>query len=1297
MEHTANKNPAAHTQGRYHTILPSMQEFFHSAKEQLEQEWTSCHMLKSCPVFFNITNFHLYNAAYGIESGDQCLRQIAALLQKYFPDRLITHLGADHFAVLADAADVKIRVEAVCHEARFLLTSPNIELKAGIRYLTKLSPDTSVHFLFDNDAALACHSVKQDATRHFAVYTEEMGRLHRLRNYVLENFETALQNEYIKIYYQPVIRSLNGKICGAEALARWEAPEHGLLSPDIFIPVLEEANLIHQLDLYMVRGVAKRLRFLMDQDTPVCPVSVNLSRLDFQLTDLASDIESILKRYGLPRCLIHLEITENALTAQNQSIKKGIREFQLMQYQVWLDDFGSGYSSLNVLKDFHFHTLKLDMAFLRPFTKKSRTILTAIIRMAKELGIHTLAEGVETKEQADFLRGIGCEKMQGYYFGRPLPEEESHERCHDQSLKIETEEEDTLFSQAGLIDISRALPVAIVYDDNENIRILQCNSAYLKTLNSIGTKNLSDSNYFLSAPDFPMRHKFRRFINKAKQSGQSESMTYVDNGQYLRVNLKTIAQVGQKAIHRAELYNISIDEAVKDRESRRFDQIVRNIILTFEGLWYLDMQYDTLDIIESVSPQYKAGMSIPHIDEALSVFASRYIHPSDRQRFQELFKKDNFYEAASDSHCSEVSAPFRMLRTNGSFDWLFFTGIVMVKSPAKDVLIYLTKNPLDHLPDRQQLILEMLKSYGMEQNLFTPPDSGLQHVFWQTFLHHTKSKFFWKDRQHRFLGASRAYLNWLGLADEACIIGKTAQEVGISLDVKGRLQKEENVMYTGKAIEHAAETVIFQQKLYYVYASKYPIYQREKIIGIMVFLEETKCLKRKDEHLPKSAAAAPSIHFPYELFENTADGIVITDLETYDVLYCNPAMRRSLHLAPDAPCKGEKCYALMAGLTAPCEDCVRPQLSYGHAHKRVFHNPIAGLDFLLQDTIISYQGRNCQFTRILNLADYIHRDTHVKETLFREASINDAIRLGMYELNPEDGIKRILARIGQQLHAERMLIIEEQDSNVQVTYHWTGDKAKDLPSDFPAIPRTELWPLFNLFAQKQTISLPDLDAFWNIHPDYAPHLPGIRQLVASRLILDGQPLGFVEAVNPAPEHIHDAALLLSTLTRFLAILLRNRDMMKRLEHLSKVDQLTGIMNRRGLLDRISALPADRCYAFFFGDLNGLKETNDTQGHEAGDRLIQSAAAVFVHVGGENNVFRMGGDEFLMLYEARDEQSAKAIEQKLNEHFAAAKISIALGWTLATTPIDNIDPVLARADSLMYQQKILHHRTRHKHS
>lgn len=159
------------------------------------------------------------------------------------------------------------------------------------------------------------------------------------------------------------------------------------------------------------------------------------------------------------------------------------------------------------------------MTFLHPFTRKSRTILTAIIRMAKELGIHTLAKGIETKEPADFLREIGCEKMQGFYCGKPLPEE-ACERRQDRSLKIETMQEALLFSQAGLIDVSRVLPVAIVFDGGQDVRILQCNAAYRKTLRSTGTKNLADRTTFSALRISPCGRNSAVSSTKPKQAAK---------------------------------------------------------------------------------------------------------------------------------------------------------------------------------------------------------------------------------------------------------------------------------------------------------------------------------------------------------------------------------------------------------------------------------------------------------------------------------------------------------------------------------------------------------------------------------------------------------------------------------------------------------------------------------------------------------------------------------------------------------------------------------------------------------
>lgn len=784
------------------TDLPPMQVFFEAAQEQLEQEWEHLHALRSCPVFFNITNFHLYNATYGIEQGDRCLHRIAEILQKNFPGRLLTHLGADHFAVLADTADVTDRIEAACHEVQAFIANTNIDLKAGIRYLSQPPADAPLNLAFDNEAALACKSIQKDATRHYAVYTNEMGRLHHLQNYVRENLNSALASRHIKVYYQPIIHALSGKVCGFEALARWESPDYGLLSPAVFIPVLEEARLIDKLDRYIVERVAENLHDHIKQKRNILPISVNLSRIDFQLFDPVAFLEDVLHRYQLARHLLCLEVTENALVLQDDAIRQGLRHLQQEGCKVWLDDFGSGYSSLNVLKDYRFHTLKLDMAFLHPFTKESRTIVTSIIRMAKELGIHTLAEGVETKEQAEFLRDIGCEKLQGFYYGRPLPGRDCYAYCRERGMEFETMQEVLLLSQAGLIDVSQPTPISIIYDDSVDLQFLQVNQAYLKALQSMGTKTMTDSNRFLLDPDYPMHRKFRRFADQAIKSGRTETMTYVDNGQYMRVNLRTIARVGHHYIHRAELYNISLDEAVKDKSAHHFDNILRNILLMFEGIWYLDTEHETLEIIEPLTDDRRERSTNRDIAGTLHHFADYYVHPKDRERFLRFTDCRDFHQRAAESQSATITEPFRLLRSNGNFDWFFITGLALLKSPAKGILFCIARPRITTPEEIQPQLFEMLESCGITSASFAVVQEDVSHALWQAFLKHSHEKIIWQDRSHCILGVSQSIIDWLGIPEDA-LIGKTPQELSYCVDRQELYAMDERVMSTGTTLRDA--------------------------------------------------------------------------------------------------------------------------------------------------------------------------------------------------------------------------------------------------------------------------------------------------------------------------------------------------------------------------------------------------------------------------------------------------------------------------------------------------------------
>lgn len=325
---------------------------------------------------------------------------------------------------------------------------------------------------------------------------------------------------------------------------------------------------------------------------------------------------------------------------------------------------------------------------------------------------------------------------------------------------------------------------------------------------------------------------------------------------------------------------------------------------------------------------------------------------------------------------------------------------------------------------------------------------------------------------------------------------------------------------------------------------------------------------------------------------------------------------------------------------------------------------------------------------------YLQRHAAHEKVLYQELSVNDIIRAGMYELDAENGIRKMMHRLGSLLDADHVLIAEEDETLLRFSYFWEARTAQPISRTIKPFPREEIRLLYEKFIKDQVFNIDDVEQFCR-ESGYAPRLPNLHRLIFARLRLDDHIYGYLEVVNPAHEQMEKALPLLRALARFFSILLRNRNLMQRIDRLSKVAPLTGVMNRRGLLDSLKELPVGT-YAFFFGDLNGLKETNDKLGHDTGDRLIQSAASVFVHSCLTNAVFRMGGDEFLMIQAVQDEQEASAINDRLHDRFRAAGISISLGFSMAALPAANIDTVLAEADCHMYKEKVEHHKTRHQH-
>ncbi len=392
---------------------------------------------------FDIPNFKLYNERYGFKKGDELLCALGRSLHAIFEDGVVARFSDDHFVVCysGNKENVIPLVEKVHRKMmRAEDADKKVRVKTGIYYMEDRRPEIG---LACDHARLACNSIKGRYDVNYCVYDEMLRDNMRKQQYVVDHIETAIEKEYIQVYYQPVIRIKTGKICGYEALVRWKDPKIGLLSPADFVETLEQFHLIHLIDKYVVQKVCQDYRMLKDAGKPVVPVSVNLSRLDFELCDIFGIIEEARSKYDIPRNMLDLEITESALNDNVGYIKAECDKMRELGYHIWLDDFGSGYSSLNTITEYAFDVIKLDLIFLRSLDKNPKTgkLMQYIITGARGLGLSPLCEGVETEKHLEFLREIGCERAQGYFFGKPMPLEETREHTLAKGLTWEEEGE----------------------------------------------------------------------------------------------------------------------------------------------------------------------------------------------------------------------------------------------------------------------------------------------------------------------------------------------------------------------------------------------------------------------------------------------------------------------------------------------------------------------------------------------------------------------------------------------------------------------------------------------------------------------------------------------------------------------------------------------------------------------------------------------------------------------------------------------------------------------------------------
>lgn len=443
-------------------------------------------------VRFDIDRFKMINNFYGVKEGDRVLRGVADELRKVstaFDQFIYGRLENDIFAICMPYKEqnIELLINALQIKMKKINKDYNIKVSCGVYVVNDADMDVSEMY---DKASLAARSCKGKFDRSISYYNEDMINDMRQEQFIINEVNRAIEEEQFEVYLQPKINLVTDRSYGAEALVRWNHPERGMISPGEFVPVYERNGIIGRLDQYMWRHVCQLLRKWLDEGKNPNPISVNVSRVNIYNPHLVKILKNLITEYQIPTELLNLELTESAFMEDQDLIMKTMSRLHKLGFKIMMDDFGSGYSSLNVLKDMEIDYLKVDMKFLQDeqFNGKGEKVLTSVIRMAKWLHLPSIVEGVETLEQVDFLKCIGCEYAQGYYYAKPMPvadyedfvarEQEAGAKCStEENMTIVNELWNTRSSVSRLFDMLE-MPVAVYEYRNDKLELLRTNTRY---------------------------------------------------------------------------------------------------------------------------------------------------------------------------------------------------------------------------------------------------------------------------------------------------------------------------------------------------------------------------------------------------------------------------------------------------------------------------------------------------------------------------------------------------------------------------------------------------------------------------------------------------------------------------------------------------------------------------------------------------------------------------------------------------------------------------------------------------
>ena len=724
----------------YLTGLPNMGYFFELSRIGREQILKSG--VKPCVLFFDLCGMKTYNQKFGFAEGDKLLIEFSRMIAKKFGPDNCGRFGGDHFCAYTGEIGLDKALDEILEESKWINGGQNLPVRIGVyKYIGELvNPSIAC-----DRAKRACDAVRSSYFSCISYFDEEMLQAAEEREYVITNIDKALSEGWIQVYHQPIIRTANGRVSDEEALARWDDPVRGMISPSVFIPVLEDAKIIYKLDLFVAKEIIKKMKEQIARGIYVVPESVNISRADFNICDIVEEITKLVDESGIGRDKLTIEITESGVGTDVEYIKGQIERFHELGFKVWMDDYGSGYSSPEILQEIHFDTIKLDMNFMKKFDSgdSCKIIVTELVKMVGALGIETVAEGVENLEQVEFLKEIGCTKIQGYHFCKPISVDTLFDRyAKGEQIGFENPAEAEYYTTIGKISLYDlhmsaegdedmlgnyfdTMPMAIMETNDTDLWLVRANKPYKEFF--ARTFEGVDMN---AAADLEVLKKTRgsAFCKAIVQCGKDGKRVIIDersiDGTIMHVFIRRVAINPVTGVRALAVAILGINED-RGAEELTYTYIAQALSSDCIKLYYVDL--DTEKYIEYSSGDEYDDLAIEEHGTDFFEKARQgtmfSIYEEDRDMFLESFTKEKVEKALDADGAFTLS--YRIIR--GEDPIYVHMKVVRIKMKDNSIIIGVS-NINAHM--KEQEAIERVK----EENLTYSRLSVLAENFISIFV-----------------------------------------------------------------------------------------------------------------------------------------------------------------------------------------------------------------------------------------------------------------------------------------------------------------------------------------------------------------------------------------------------------------------------------------------------------------------------------------------------------------------------------------------------------------------------------